>query len=162
MDLRSFSNSMPETLECRAAGPEWYLAAAALRQEMALEMGADFDAAAPDWRTTFAAYFGGKQSSGNAQLFLAYDGPAAIGCAVVTLDDNYRRSCFGTLGAYVNAVYVQPAYRRRGIAARLMNLAVAWAREKGCLRVRLRASDEGRRLYESLGFEPGREMELHL
>lgn len=162
MDLRNCSNGMRETLECRPAGLDEYPAAAALRQEMALEMGADFDAAACDWRTKFAAYFGGKQSSGNGQLFLAYDGPAVVGCSIVTLEDNYRRYCFGTLGAHVNAVFVRPAYRRRGIAKRLMRLTIAWAREKGCARVRLRASDEGRVLYDGLGFEAGREMELVL
>jgi GNAT superfamily N-acetyltransferase len=139
-----------------------YATAAQLRQEMAVEMGGDFDARAADWRAKFSAYFGGKQAAGNAQLFLAFDGSKPIGCAIVSILEHYRRYVFGTENAYVNAVFVQPAYRRRGIASRLMKLAVAWSRERGCTSVRLRASEDGRYLYEMLGFQEGREMELEL
>jgi len=149
-------------IECRAGHASDYPAAAALRQEMALEMGSDFDEKSGQWRTKFSAYFFGKQSSGNAQLFLAYDSGVPVGCAIVSILDDYRRYCFGIRTAHVNAVYVRPSYRRRGIGKRLVELAVSWARERGCARVRLRASDEGRPLYEQLGFAPGREMELEL
>lgn len=162
MDLQNCSNETLSSIECRAAGAHEYPAAAQLRQAMALEMGGDFDAAARDWRTKFCAYFGGKQSGGNAQLFLAFDAETPIACAIISLADDYRRYCFGTLGAHVNAVYVKPAYRRRGVAGRLMRLAIAWASERECTRVRLRASTEGRLLYEQLGFHDGREMELDL
>lgn len=153
---------MSEGFVCCAAGLEEYPAAAALRQEMALEMGNDFDGKAADWRAKFGAYFGGKQSSGNAQLFLAYDGATPAGCVLVSLEESYRRYCFGTLVAHVNAVFVRPEYRRRGIATALVQMAIAWARDKGCARVRLRTSEDGRRLYETLGFSAGREMELPL
>lgn len=162
MDLQNCSNETLSEIECRAAGADEYPAAAELRQAMALEMGGDFDAMARDWRTRFCAYFGGKQSGGSAQLFLAFDGETPIGCATISIADEYRRYCFGTASAHVNAVYVKPAYRRRGIAGRLMQLAIAWARERGCTRVRLRASEDGRFLYEHLGFREGREMELGL
>jgi GNAT superfamily N-acetyltransferase len=162
MDLQNSSSEARSTIECRAAGGDEYPAAAQLRQEMALEMGGDFDARSREWRARFCAYFAGKQASGNAQLFLAFDEGTPIGCATVSLTDDYRRYCFGVLSAHVNAVYVQPAYRRTGIASRLMRLAIAWAREHGCKRVRLRASEEGRFLYDALGFQAGREMELDL
>lgn len=162
MDLQNCSNETLSAIECRAAGAHEYPAAADLRQTMALEMGRDFDAASRDWRTKFCAYFGGKQSSGNAQLFLAFDGETPMGSAIISITDDYRRFCFGTPSAYVNAVYVSPAYRRRGVAGRLMKLAIAWASERGCTRARLRASEEGRFLYEGLGFRDGREMELDL
>ena len=123
-------------------------------------MGGDFDALAPGWRAKFCQYFGGKQAAGNAQLFLAFDTGQAVGCATISILDDYRNFVFNQRAAHVNAVFVKPAYRRRGIARRLMELAVAWARERGCRRVRLRASDEGRLLYQTLGFAAGREMEL--
>lgn len=129
---------------------------------MALELGSDFDAIAADWRAKFCAYFGGKQAGGTAQLFLAYDGDEVVGCALVSILEHYRRYVFGTENAYVNAVYVRPEYRRRGIASALMQLIVEWSRERGCSSVRLRASDDGRFLYEALGFREGREMELPL
>jgi GNAT superfamily N-acetyltransferase len=157
---------MPEkpinAVDCRAAHVEEYTAAARLRQDMAIEMGGNFDAAASDWRERFGAYFAAKQAADTAQLFLAYDGDQAVGCAVISILDEYRRSAFGTLSAYVNAVYVRPAYRRRGVAKRLMMLAISWAIDHKCVRIRLRTSEEGRGLYENLGFRAGREMELDL
>lgn len=162
MDLQNFSNEARGSVECRAAGAHEYPAAARLRAEMALEMGSDFDAQSADWRSRFCAYFSGKQAAASAQLFLACDGDTVVGCAIVSLLEHYRRYVFGTQSGYVNAVYVQPAYRRRGIATRLMELAIAWSREHDCLSLRLRASEDGRPLYEGLGFHAGREMELPL
>lgn len=162
MDLRNSSNGQQSTVECRAASADEYPAAAELRREMGLEWDDDFDAVSQDWRPKFCAYFGGKQGGGTAQLFLACDGETPIGFAIVSVLEHYRRYVFGSENAYVNAVYVRAAYRRRGIARRLMQLAIAWARERGCKSIRLRASDDGRYLYESLGFEAGREMELDL
>jgi GNAT superfamily N-acetyltransferase len=162
MDLQNSSSEVQSTVECRAAGSDEFPAAAQLRAEMARGMGSDFDALSKDWRAKFCAYFGGKQASGNAQLFLAYDGETPVGCAIVSLPDEYRRECFGIVHAHVNAVYVKPALRRQGIGRKLMELVLAWARKRGCSRVRLRTSDEGRLLYETLGFRNGREMELDL
>ncbi len=162
MDLPNSSKQTACAIEYRAARPDEFFVLAGLRGEMAREMGDDFDGRSADWRAKFAAYFGGKQAAGDARIFFAYDGTAPIGCAIVSIPDEYRRSVFNIRNAYVNAVYVQPAYRRRGIAKNLMQLAVGWARERGCSRVRLRASNDGRYLYEQIGFRTGREMELDL
>ena len=55
-------------------------------------------------------------------------------------------------------VYIEPEWRRRGVARALMRAVMNWATERGFDRVVLHASDEGRKLYESLGFEPTNEM----
>jgi len=60
--------------------------------------------------------------------------------------------------AYVLNVYTEPAHRRRGLARSLMHTVLEWCRVEGLARVALTASDEGRRLYESLGFEAVSEM----
>jgi GNAT superfamily N-acetyltransferase len=59
-------------------------------------------------------------------------------------------------------VYAYPEFRRRGIARRLMQTMIAWCAGEGFARVALHASDDGRHLYESLGFEPSNEMRLKL
>jgi GNAT superfamily N-acetyltransferase len=59
-------------------------------------------------------------------------------------------------------VYTERAYRRRGIARRLMLTMMEWLKAEGFRKVNLHASDEGRPLYESLGFEISNEMELKL
>jgi GNAT superfamily N-acetyltransferase len=62
--------------------------------------------------------------------------------------------------AYVLNVFVERAWRRRGIAALLMDVVVSYARERRLRLVTLHASDEGRHLYERMGFVPTNEMRL--
>jgi GNAT superfamily N-acetyltransferase len=59
-------------------------------------------------------------------------------------------------------VYTYTEYRRRGIARRLMQTIIDWCTREGFARVTLHASDDGRHLYESLGFKPSNEMRLNL
>lgn len=60
--------------------------------------------------------------------------------------------------AIVLNVFTERAWRRRGLARRLMEEVIDWARAHGVVRLVLHASPEGRPLYESLGFEPTNEM----
>ena len=59
-------------------------------------------------------------------------------------------------------MYVDPKFRRQGIARRLMHAMLEWCRMQGFVNVQLHASDQGRPLYESLGFKPTNEMQLKL
>jgi len=59
-------------------------------------------------------------------------------------------------------VYVYPEHRRRGVARQLMEVMITWCRREGFAGVTLHASDDGRHLYESLGFELSNEMRLKL
>jgi GNAT superfamily N-acetyltransferase len=59
-------------------------------------------------------------------------------------------------------VYVRPEYRRRGIARSILQALLDWCRVQGFDCVCLHASDEGRLLYEQLGFQPTNEMRLNL
>ncbi len=65
----------------------------------------------------------------------------------------------GREGLVVN-VFVDPAWRRRGLARELMEAVIAWGRSEGLARLVLHASADGRPLYEELGFEPTSEMRL--
>jgi GNAT superfamily N-acetyltransferase len=55
-------------------------------------------------------------------------------------------------------VYTEPDARRLGVARALMQALMEWAKAQGCDRVLLHASDMGRPLYASLGFEESNEM----
>ena len=74
----------------------------------------------------------------------------------------------GTLGqrqakrAMILNVFVEREHRRRGIARALMHEMIALCRENEFVSVALHASDEGRALYEQLGFKPSDEMQLDL
>ncbi len=64
--------------------------------------------------------------------------------------------------AWIQNVYVLPAFRRNGIARQLMQTLLAWCRAEGLDSVSLHASDEGYPLYVELGFQPTNEMWLKL
>ncbi len=62
--------------------------------------------------------------------------------------------------AYVLNVYTEPTARRQGLARQLLERLVEEARASGVKRVWLRASAEGRPLYESMGFGPNNYLQL--
>ncbi len=57
---------------------------------------------------------------------------------------------------------MEPEHRRRGIARALVERAIGWVREQGIVEVRLHASDQGRPLYEGIGFRQTNEMRMML
>jgi len=64
---------------------------------------------------------------------------------------------------YVMNVYVEPAWRRQGIATALMEAALEHARGLGLRRVRLHSTPEGRGTYARAGFRPREDgMELNV
>ena len=63
----------------------------------------------------------------------------------------------GRQGTVVN-VFTEPQWRRRGIAGLLMKEIITWSKNERLDRLLLHASDEGRSVYERLGFIAGNEM----
>jgi len=63
----------------------------------------------------------------------------------------------GRQGTIVN-VFTEPQWRRRGIAGRLVEEIIAWSKNECLDRLLLHASDDGRSVYERLGFIAGNEM----
>jgi ribosomal protein S18 acetylase RimI-like enzyme len=64
----------------------------------------------------------------------------------------------GETRAYLLNVFVEPGYRRRGLARALLELCMAEAGRRGIGVVSLHASREARSLYETLGFQITNEM----
>ena len=60
---------------------------------------------------------------------------------------------FGTDLAWIGMVLVDPEYRRRGIATRLMERALDYLGKKDVATVKLDATPLGRPVYENLGFK---------
>ena len=65
----------------------------------------------------------------------------------------------GQQGLIVN-VFTEPEWRRRGLARLLLEQIIAWYREQNLDGLVLHASDDGRALYEKLGFVLTEEMRL--
>jgi len=68
----------------------------------------------------------------------------------------------GTTRAYILNVYTEPEHRARGLATLATRAAIEEARRRNIRVVSLHASDEGRPIYEKLGFEETGEMRLLL
>lgn len=86
---------------------------------------------------------------------LASGGLAIIGFQPSPLDPVPRR-------VWILNMYTEPGCRRRGFARQLMETMIDWCRGQGIGSVFLHASDDGRPLYERLGFTPTSEMRLVL
>lgn len=54
-------------------------------------------------------------------------------------------------------VYTESAYRRKGIARQLANMLIEDARVNGATEISLDATENGRPLYESMGFTASEE-----
>jgi GNAT superfamily N-acetyltransferase len=67
-----------------------------------------------------------------------------------------------TLRGYILNVYTDPGHRKQGLARRLTQTTLDWCRSNGIEIIALHASQYGRPLYESLGFENTSEMRLVL
>lgn len=59
---------------------------------------------------------------------------------------------FGTRLAWIGMVLTRPEYRRQGLAKRLLEDVIGIAERRGIQTLKLDATDEGRPLYENLGF----------
>ncbi len=69
-----------------------------------------------------------------------------------------RPECRRAPEAIILNMYVQPAHRRRGVARRLLQAMLDWCGSQGIVRIVLHPSDQGRPLYESMGFQPTGEL----
>lgn len=60
--------------------------------------------------------------------------------------------CYQQRLAWIGMVLTHPGYRRRGFARMLLSRAIEMAHERGIHTIKLDATEQGRSLYQSLGF----------
>ena len=113
--------------------------------------------------STSEKYMGRALKDGSFRGWLAEAAGRIVGGAAILISPwpshPYDQQC---RRATILNMYVDPEFRRRGIARRLMQVIIEWCRKEGFVNVTLHASDQGRPLYESLGFKPTNEMQLKL
>lgn len=129
----------------------------AIRMEMlaVVNEGKTFD---EDFKKRTRDYF----TNGAQTTALAFDGENAVGCATICYVDVMPTYSHPTgKRAHVMNVYVNAGYRRRGIAREMMKMMLDEAKKRGVTQITLDATESGRPLYKSLGFESSEEfMEL--
>ena len=101
------------------------------------------------------AFFKTQIAAGRFVAFIAYEGDQAAACSGLSLE--IHPPTYGNPGGksgYVTNMYTRPAWRRRGLAALLLDRLAETARHEGCAALRLNASAMGKPVYLHYGFRP--------
>ncbi len=111
--------------------------------------GTTYDQASAWTDTTWATHVGWATAPNALQaVYLATVGGAVVGCARVSQEE-------GSDTALVTSMWVDPAARRRGVAAALLEACERWARDHRCRAMELEVAElnpGARLLYERAGF----------
>lgn len=92
--------------------------------------------------------------NGDQTTVLALDGEKVIGCASMSYIWIMPTFSHPTgKRAHLMNVYTNKNYRRQGIAAKMVKLLIEEAKSRGATEISLDATDAGKPLYKSLGFE---------
>lgn len=89
---------------------------------------------------------------------VAPDGTVAAGVGLWLLDWSPGPFDQQPYRGYILNVYTAPEHRKQGLAKRLMRVTMDWCYANDIHILMLHASDQGRPIYEGLGFTPTNEM----
>ena len=109
-------------------------------------------------------YYDRHMKDGTFVSWLAMDGDKIVGTSGMSFVEKppYFSCPTGKIGL-LSSMFTDRAYRRQGIAKKLLGLVVNDAREYGCGCVQITASDMGVLLYTDFGFKKnGNFMQLNL
>lgn len=104
-------------------------------------------------RATVKRYLGRALSSEEFIAWIVEDDGKVVATGGMVVYERMMRSKGAGVGleGYILNVYTLPEHRRRGHAVRMMDALLECAQERG-IRLTLLATDDGRPLYEKLGF----------
>jgi GNAT superfamily N-acetyltransferase len=107
----------------------------------------------PALRPSLAEYFSRTIASEEFIGFLAVADGAIVATSglVIHRHPPSNRNPTGR-EAYVMNMYTDPAWRRRGIASRLLHLLIDYARQNDCGKISMHALPKGRSIYLNAGF----------
>ena len=126
-----------------------------------LQLGVSRGSPEPAWHgaEAFGYSLDGEQTREKAAQFRsAIAGAGVQRRPLIPRPDPAGRMLLAGLEGLIVNVYVDPLYRRQGLARQLLAAIIDWAPGAGIVRLVLHASPQGRPLYESLGFQAGNEM----
>lgn len=134
------------------------------RRSMFTEMGVGTPAEMDTMEAAFEPWLRQTMAKGCylGWLAIAQNGVVAAGAGLwlmewppTVIESNARR-------AYMLNVYTHKTYRKRGLAHRLTETIIDWCKTNGYHLLVLHASEAGRPVYESMGFQLSSEMKLRL
>ena len=164
MDCDNESMSLPDGFSIHRASTDDLETLVAHRRAMFHDMGHSDEAVLNDMSAKFRVWVLQRMNSGDYLAWLAYapDGSIAAGTGLWLMDwpPHMVGKC-PRRGNILN-VYTHESFRRRGLARELMEAVLRWCRENQVDTIILHASNDGRNLYESMGFIATNEMRLRL
>jgi len=117
------------------------------------------------WKAEVQQYLDEARRSLGYQVFVAEVNNqvvGSVGCQrFAGLYPNILEAAYRQDG-YIWGVYVEPDFRRQGIATQLTDQAITYLRSIGCTHAVLNASPTGRPVYSRLGFVDGNVMRRSL
>ena len=129
---------------------------------IALELGLPAHSIRQDWLEKTLHFIDRAQQELQYQGFIAEYNREIIGSASCQILELYPMVSAAYQKGYIWGVYVEPAYRRQGVATQLMRQAMVYLKDIGCTQAILHASETGKLLYSSLGYQESNEMVLNL
>lgn len=134
------------------------------RRMMFRDMGYHDDALLDAMTEKFLPWIKAKMTTGDYLAWLAVSAQDIVvaGAGLWLMDWPPHMLGSGARRGNILNVYTQPEFRHRGLARWLVEAALHWCKTNEVDLVILHASDDGRRLYESLGFQAGNEMRITL
>jgi ribosomal protein S18 acetylase RimI-like enzyme len=144
----------------RLATPEEAPILAEMRRRMFLDLGKPDDDRIRKIVQAFVPWVADAIRNGRyiAWLVEAENGDLVANAGMLLLEWPPNTRDLNPVRGYIMNVWTHPDYRRRGLARRLMETALAEARRRNIKVNALHASDEGRKLYEQLGYKKSSEM----
>ncbi len=152
---------MTSTLTIRLAKPVEHAALADAFYKMWLDNGMTASDFTHNWKAATLGFMAEVSDCHEGCAYVAVDGEFVAGTAQAHISRKlYPQALKPEVrkDGYIWGVYVDPAYRRQGLARRLTQACMTHLRDVGCTRVILHASPTGRPVYEGLGFAATNEM----
>jgi len=162
--MNSSRTRLDNGLTMREAGPGELPEILHHRRNMFLDMGYTDDGRLAAAMKAAESFFARRLANGEYREWFIEDraGKVVAGGGVVVFDYHAGPRDPSPRRPIIVNVYTDPGHRRKGLARILMQTMIAWCRAEGFGSVVLHASDQGRHLYETLGFVPTNEMRLML
>ena len=88
-------------------------------------------------------------------LIARWNGGTAVGFAEASIRHDYVNGCHTSPAGFLEGIYVDPHYRREGVASQLVLAVEDWARRNNCTELASDAAldnDQSHGMHDALGF----------